>query len=99
MNGVLDPLQANKPFNEVYDDYLALKEGYLNTGGTDLFGKTFGKARNFIFKYNDPNYIQFTEAQIKNLSPQSQTQYLSSFVDARKDKVNEFFNFIDRDLS
>ena len=99
VNGVFDPLQAQKPFDEVYQDYLALKQGYLETGGTDLFGKTFGKARNFIFKYNDATYTQFTQAQIQNLSPAAQTQYLSSFIDARKDSVSKFFDYIDSEFN
>ena len=78
----------------MYNDYLALKPLYLETGGTDLFGRTFAKAKNFIFKYGSDNTTPFTQTQIENLSPSSAQQYLSSFIDARKESVNKFFDFI-----
>ena len=70
----------------------------MNTGGTDLFGKTFGKAKNIIFLYNNASYTPITEAQIQSLNPSDANKYLQDYIETRKDKVSEFFDYIDKEF-
>jgi hypothetical protein len=86
-------IYASKPYDQWLADYLALKNKYLNTGGSDGT-RDFGKARDKIIKYGDATYVDYTNF-ILNGSAELQQKYLDSYIDTRKTSISEFFKYIE----
>jgi hypothetical protein len=88
--------KSSKPYDQTLTAYKELKDKYLSTGGSDGV-RNFGKARDKIIKYGDATYVNYTN-YILSGSDELKEKYLDSYIDTRKDKINEFFGYIDSEF-
>ena len=91
-----EPTKSDKPYDQTLTAYKALKNDYLNTGGNDGV-RSFGKAKDIIIKYDDPTYTNYT-SYILGAPKEIQEKYLDSYIETRKDSINEFFGYIDSEF-
>ena len=88
---------VDKDYEHWYGLYIASKTKYTDTGN----GSVYSAALNKIFAYGDPTKADKTNYVLTQLSAAGNTQskYLSDFVDTRKEEIGKFFDFISKEFN